>query len=144
MTKIKLYSLNQVALISFVGLPGAATFVLARNFSALGDKAASMKTTLWGGLFFIWWLPCMLFSGWPGISFLIQIGYTTIAYQIAAKHQMRRLASLPHEFDVQSDEKVAAVIAASLIATFLLTVVFIVVSEGLGVPILSELLREDL
>jgi hypothetical protein len=52
-TKTRIYSPMQVAFLS--GLPVAAVFGLARNFDALGNKAASRRTLLWGALFLVWY-----------------------------------------------------------------------------------------
>jgi len=143
MTKIRLYSPNQVALISLLATPVAGALVLAKNFAALGNRAASMRIMLWGGLFFIWFWGMRFWgvSSQPGIFMLIHIGCISSAHQIAVRYQMPGFANcLWKPFDVQSDEMVAAVIAGFLITLFVLFVTVAIVLDSLGVPVLEYFL----
>ena len=138
MTKVKLFSPNQVALISLLATPCAAALVLAKNFDALGNRAASMRTMLWGGLFLVWYFYAIFFSE-LGIRALIHIALINAAHQIAARYQMSGLAiSLSKEFDFQADEMVAGVTVGFLIAMFVLYVVLALALASLGVPVLDE------
>ena len=121
-----------MALISWLA-PGAAVYVLARNFHVLGDKAASRRTIVWGGLFTVWfygvWLYGEALYAHPITYFaLMYVAFINAAHQIAQRRQMSSFAiSHSKDFDVQSDEIVAGVIAAGTVA---LIAVLVLVSSG--------------
>jgi hypothetical protein len=134
----KLFTPTQVALIAWLATPGAAALVLAKNFDALGNRAAAMRTTLLGGLFLVWYFYAIFFYQ-PGIHSLIHIAAINAAHQIAVRYQMSGLAiSLSKEFDLQSDEMVAGVTVGFLIAIFVLFLVVALALGSLGVPIPDE------
>jgi hypothetical protein len=137
-TKTKIYSPIQLAFMS--GLPVAAVFGLAKNFDALGDKAASRKTILWGGLFVVWYF-CLMFFSEPRdrYFFWAHFGFVNIAYLIAARYQMSNFAiSYSKSFDFQSDEMVGGVMAvAAMLLIAVLTVVYLAL-ESLGIPPVLE------
>jgi hypothetical protein len=135
-TKAKIYSPNQVALVSWLALP-AAVFVLAQNFAALGNKAAAVRTMLWGGLF-VFWLLCVVYFSPAGLRFLIHIACINAVHQIAVRCQMTGLAiSHSKVFDFQSEEVVAVVILAGATLFLVLIGVAVLTFEGLVGPVLD-------
>jgi hypothetical protein len=115
--KAKLYSPNQVALLSWLA-PPAGVFALAKNFHVLGNKTASMMTLLCGGLFVVWYYGVMFFSEEPRevpLFALTYLAFINAAHQVAIRRQLSSFAiSQSKVFDVQSEEIVAGVIAATL------------------------------
>jgi hypothetical protein len=115
--KAKLYSPNQVALMSWLA-PPAGVFALAKNFHVLGNKTASMMTLLCGGFFVVWYYGVIFFSEEPRevpLFALTYLAFINAAHQIAIRRQLSSVAiSQSNVFDVQSEEIVAGVIAATV------------------------------
>ena len=80
MQKIAIYSPVQVVTCSFFGGPFAAVFVLKKNFDALGDKAGSLKTIIWGSVFIV-----LLFLSLPFLPEKFPHYVLPLAYSIAAR-----------------------------------------------------------
>jgi hypothetical protein len=88
----RLYSAGQVTGATAIGGPIAGAILLARNYSALGDRAASRKTLLWASagtvaVFVIaYFLPESASKGLP-------IGYTVGMFHVAKQLQGDRFKS---------------------------------------------------
>ena len=122
------------------GLPVAAVFGLAKNFDALGNKVASRKTMLWGGLFVVWYYGLLLYSEpRDPYFFWAHVGFVNIAYLIATKYQMSNFAiSYSKVFDFRSDEAVAGVIAVgAIVSVAALSVVYLALESLSMAPVLE-------
>ena len=122
------------------GLPVAAVFGLAKNFDALGDKGASRRTMLWGGLFVVWYFGMALYSQpRDPYVFWAHVGFINVAHQIATRYQMSNFAiSYSKVFDFQSDEMVGGVVVVAAIFSIVVLLVVYLALEGLGIgPLLD-------
>ena len=131
----KLYSPNQVALISWL-VPAAAVFVLARNFTALGDKTAAKRTLLWGCLYGVWFYSHLFISEDPVPFFALgHLAFVGSAHQIAARRQISVALARSEVFDVQSEDRVIGVVAGTAIALLVLFLAIGVVWLVLDLPL---------
>jgi hypothetical protein len=122
--KTKIFSPNQVAAGSFLGAPGAAVFLLWKNFNSLGNSSGAKRTLVWGcaliALLFVI-LP-VLPSSFP--NYAIPIAYIVAARWVAEKQQMSKQEILASEqYELQSNWNVFGVsigfLAAFCIVLFL-------------------------
>jgi hypothetical protein len=134
MDKTKIYSPNQVAAGSFLGAPGAAVYLLWKNFKSLGNSSAAKRTLAWGSVLIVLLLAALPFipSNFP--NYAIPIAYTIIARLLAERLQMSKQAIADSEqYQFQSNWNVFGVAIGFLAAFAVVAFVFIFVLIQLGI-----------
>jgi hypothetical protein len=135
----KLYSPAQVYVSAFLGGPLAMIFVLKKNFDALGSKAGSQKTIIWGAIFialyFLAGTLVLLFttSSTGPSNYLLPIAYSFAARQIAEKYQMSKQAILDsQQYEFRSNWNVFGISVGFSLAFLGILFLWIVGMHSLG------------
>jgi hypothetical protein len=121
MNKTKIYSPKQIYCSAFLGGPFAMVYVLKKNFDALGNRASSKKTIIFGSIFNILLFLLLPFLPKNFPHMVLPIICSVVAMQIAEKHQMSKKAILDSEqYGFQSNWNVLGISIGFFIAFILI------------------------
>jgi 4-amino-4-deoxy-L-arabinose transferase-like glycosyltransferase len=134
MSRIRIYSPNQVAVFAFFGGPLAAIYVLWRNFRARGNDDGAAQIILYGSIFIVALMVVLPILPDHFPNYVIPFAYTAAAHALARQYQLTKQAigeSAQYEF--QSGWNVFGIAVACLIAFFVLFVGEVLLLGYLGI-----------
>ena len=125
--EVKTYTSGQVGWGTFLGGPLAATYMLKKNFTAIGDINAERNTFLVGGLFTLLLMAVLPFlpKNFPNMA--IPLAYTIAARQMAKQYE-GRFGNRP----AQSNWKVFFLSVLSLVMFLVVAVIYMFVLDQMG------------
>ena len=125
--EVKKYTSGQVGWGAFLGGPLAATYMLKKNFAAIGDRNAERNTFLVGALFTLSLMAILPFLPKNFPNMVIPLAYTLAARQMAKQYE-GRFDSHP----AQSNWKVFFLSVLSLILFLVVAVIYMFVLDQMG------------
>jgi hypothetical protein len=130
-TEVKLYSMDQVTVGSFLGGPLAAIYLLWKNFRALGDEEKAQKVlTLGGSIVVVFFVAIMILPSMPSVlSHMAPVLYSLLARHLTKEAIEGSKQQLSFQ---QSNWDVFVISIASALAVTVLVVVLAAMLVGIG------------